>query len=162
MANNRFKFFSSIVMAIEIKETERNTLLVNGKELSQVNDSWVLMNPEHPLTNQEQIAVLNYLNKGELKPVPAVDVMNDVLAECRRQDEKWGADRDHTPAEWLMILGEEVGEVNRAALEHHFKNPAVTDLSHYRTELVQVAAVAVQMIKCHDRQAAKALKESYS
>ncbi len=47
-----------------------------------------------------------------------------------------------------MILGEEVGEANKAALEAKFGSKT---LAEYREELVQVAAVAVAMIQCLDR-----------
>ncbi|PJI53371.1 hypothetical protein CTI14_29520, partial [Methylobacterium radiotolerans] len=46
-------------------------------------------------------------------------VLEEVLEERLRQDAKWGV-QNHDPPTWLMILGEEVGEVNQAALEYHF------------------------------------------
>lgn len=45
-------------------------------------------------------------------------VLIDVRMERERQNRKWGA-QHHTPMEWLAILGEEVGEANKAALEAH-------------------------------------------
>jgi NTP pyrophosphatase (non-canonical NTP hydrolase) len=75
-------------------------------------------------------------------------VLGEVYAERKRQTDKWGV-QNHRPADYLMILGEEFGEVSRAALEHHFHGAA---LENYREELVQVAAVAVAMIECYDRQ----------
>ncbi len=89
-------------------------------------------------------------------------VLEEVRQERLRQDAKWGV-QNHDPATWLMILGEEVGEVNQAALEYHFhqfdkaapeRGPRTLD--DYRRELVQVAAVAVSMIECLDRQQAAA------
>lgn len=81
------------------------------------------------------------------------DVYNEVKAERYRQDEKWGANRTHHPLEWLAILGEEVGEVNEAALEAHFAGYDRTrGWSDYRNELIQVAAVAIAMVECHDRE----------
>ena len=80
-----------------------------------------------------------------------VSAMEDVFAEIReertKQDAKWG-EQNHAPADWLMILGEEVGEVNKAALEAKFGS---STLREYREELVQVAAVTVAMIECFDR-----------
>nr|BDD44993.1 hypothetical protein 12 [Spirochaetaceae bacterium] len=82
----------------------------------------------------------------------ATNVYDEVKAERRRQDEKWGADRTHHPLEWLAILGEEVGEVNQAALEAHFTGYDRTgSWGDYRKELIQVAAVAIAMVECHDR-----------
>ncbi|EKO51299.1 hypothetical protein LEP1GSC131_2064 [Leptospira kirschneri str. 200802841] len=51
-----------------------------------------------------------------------------------------------------MILGEEVGEVQKAALESYFRYEGKNhDYSEYRNELIQVAAVAISMIECFDR-----------
>ena len=78
-------------------------------------------------------------------------VLAEVCKERVTQDLKWG-EQNHSPAEWLMILGEEVGEANKGALEAHFSGYARTgDLSNYREELIQVAAVAVAAIESLDR-----------
>ena len=55
-----------------------------------------------------------------------------VHLERLSQDAKWG-EQNHTVQKWYMILGEEVGEVAKAILEH--------DSSQLGKELVQVAAV---------------------
>ena len=68
---------------------------------------------------------------------------DEVLVERERQDEEWG-EQNHYSFKWLAILGEEVGEANKAALE--------SKPDEYRAELIQVAAVAMAMIECHDRQ----------
>jgi NTP pyrophosphatase (non-canonical NTP hydrolase) len=78
-------------------------------------------------------------------------IFNEIKKERQQQDEKWG-EQNHHAIEWCAILGEEVGEVNKAALEAHFKGYKRTgNYSDYRTELIQVAAVAVAMIECLDR-----------
>ena len=78
-------------------------------------------------------------------------ILKEVLEERWHQDQKWG-EQNHPPADWLMILGEEVGEANKAALEAKFKGPGQNEtLKDYRAELVQVAAVAVAAIECLDR-----------
>lgn len=66
----------------------------------------------------------------------------EVSLERCRQDKKWG-EQNHHPFKYLAILGEEVGEANKAAIEGDWNN--------YRVELIQVAAVAVAMIQCFDR-----------
>ncbi|MCP4439623.1 MAG: hypothetical protein GY810_11830 [Aureispira sp.] len=76
-------------------------------------------------------------------------ILSQIQAERQRQLEKWG-EQNHSPIEWCAILGEEVGEVNKAALESHFKHPNA-DIEEYRKELVQVAAVAVAMLQSLDR-----------
>jgi NTP pyrophosphatase (non-canonical NTP hydrolase) len=71
-------------------------------------------------------------------------VINKIIAERKRQDEKWGSDRMLADYEWLTILVEEVGEVAKAMLEG---SPTVNE------ELVQVAAVAVAWLECMQRRA---------
>ena len=44
-------------------------------------------------------------------------ILNDVIAERTRQNEKWGWPRDHSHGKWLAILMEEIGEVAKALLE---------------------------------------------
>lgn len=68
--------------------------------------------------------------------------INDIIIERYAQDAKWG-EQNHYPAYWLAILGEEVGEANKAFLEN--------DVEGYRSELVQVAAVATAMVESIDR-----------
>lgn len=75
------------------------------------------------------------------------NILDEIKKERVKQDVKWG-EQNHAPADWLMILGEEVGEANKAALEAKFGSKT---LAEYREELVQVAAVAVAMIQCLDR-----------
>lgn len=84
------------------------------------------------------------------------EVLDEVKFEREFQDKKWGADRNHHPAEWLMILGEEVGEANKAALEANFTPENFNDTRYglyenCRKELIQVAAVACAMIESLDR-----------
>lgn len=66
----------------------------------------------------------------------------EVAAERDRQDRKWGAQRCHPPDRWIVILGEEFGEVCEARNDH--------DTAGYRAELIQVAAVALAAIEALD------------
>ena len=66
----------------------------------------------------------------------------EVSYEGDKQDVKWGEQQGHSDLLWNAILGEERGEVERAILEH--------DYDGLRTELVQVAAVAVCWIEALD------------
>lgn len=61
-----------------------------------------------------------------------------VLDERARQTEKWGDQTNRSLEEWMLILGEEVGELQKAILEHKFNQAPVADILE---ELVQVAAV---------------------
>ena len=71
-----------------------------------------------------------------------MNALESVVAERKRQDEKWGIQNHHFGV-WLTILGEEFGEACKAALE--FDGP------RYRCELVQTAAVACAAIEAYDR-----------
>jgi NTP pyrophosphatase (non-canonical NTP hydrolase) len=79
------------------------------------------------------------------------EAMRDIFKERMAQDAKWGV-QNHHPMEWLTILMEEVGEFSRAILINRWgaaegpPNP-----TKMREELVQVAAVALAMLECCDR-----------
>ena len=94
-------------------------------------------------------------------------ILDEIKAERQRQNEKWG-EQNHSVIEWQAILMEEVGEASKEAVDFHFQNPykdgrgelqEVSEndvvqrirLRNYRKELIQIAAVAVQMIECLDR-----------
>ena len=66
------------------------------------------------------------------------DVVSSILIERQNQDDKWG-EQNHDVYKWLAILGEEVGEANKAALED-----SRDDLIN---ELIQIGAVTVAMIE---------------
>lgn len=79
-------------------------------------------------------------------------ILSEVFDERNNQEYKWGQ-QNHSPSNWCMILGEEVGEVNKAALEYHFgekwgyKKKPHGILMEYRSELIQVCSGS----DCHDR-----------
>lgn len=73
-----------------------------------------------------------------------INAADEVLKERISQDARWG-EQNHTPDRWLAILMEEVGEMAKENLECR---PLL-----YRAELIQVAAVAVAMLECFDRNA---------
>jgi NTP pyrophosphatase (non-canonical NTP hydrolase) len=83
-----------------------------------------------------------------MKDHASTNAMFDVIGEMNRQDELWGADRNQHPFVWQAILGEEVGEVCQAILHDEFGG---SHAGTAREELVQVAAVALQMIEQYDR-----------
>ncbi len=74
-------------------------------------------------------------------------ILEQIRDERRRQDGLWGQ-QNHIPLIWLGILEEEVGEFAREALDHHFEGSGDKNL---RDELIQVAAVALAMLECCDR-----------
>lgn len=72
----------------------------------------------------------------------------DVLKERDRQEHLWG-EQNHTIFPWLAILQEEVGEMCHEAMAIYFDKQ--NRQKELRTELVQVAAVALSMLECLDR-----------
>jgi len=89
----------------------------------------------------------------------STDILIEVQHERKKQDEKWGV-QNHAPFAWLAILGEEVGEANKHALQAHFSGAYGNSdnaeyerqqLIEYRKELIQIAAVAAAMIESIDR-----------
>ncbi len=75
------------------------------------------------------------------------NVIELVRAERERQNKKWG-EQNHDDYRWLAILTEEVGELAEAILHNEFGGHAA---GNTQTELVHVAAVAIQWLECMDR-----------
>lgn len=75
--------------------------------------------------------------------------LHSVIKEMYLQDAKWGADRNHHDFVWNAILTEEVGEFAEAILHAEFGGAKSLNR---RLEAVQIAAVALQIIECLDRQ----------
>lgn len=76
------------------------------------------------------------------------DVLLEVLEERRRQEKKWGQ-QNHGAGYWALVLGEEVGEACKSALDNF--TGETEDAQTVRRELIQVAAVAVNWIEAIDR-----------
>lgn len=76
-----------------------------------------------------------------------VAVLEEVGFERAAQNAKWG-EQNHDDFIWSAILGEEVGEVCKAALHDRFGGE---EAGGQREELLQVAAVAIAWVECIDR-----------
>ena len=74
-------------------------------------------------------------------------VFDIIGVEREFQNKKWG-EQNHDDYKWLAILTEEVGELAEAILHDEFDGHAK---GHAYTELLHVAAVAVQWLECMDR-----------
>ena len=74
-------------------------------------------------------------------------VLDEILIERHRQDEKWG-EQNHDDYRWLAIITEEVGELAQAILHDEFGGHAAGTT---RAELTHVAAVAIQWLECFER-----------
>ena len=81
-----------------------------------------------------------------------VDVLKEVTRERLAQEEKWGQ-QNHGDFEWMTILGEEYGEACQAALKSspHMGEYSVIYRLQLRTELIQIAAVAIGHVEAIDR-----------
>lgn len=82
-----------------------------------------------------------------------LEVMEDVKKERLRQFWLWG-NQKHDWAEWLPILGEEFGEVCQAIGGEVFGEQKETDADNLYEELIQLAAVAIQMAELYRIKAA--------
>ena len=89
-------------------------------------------------------------------------ILDNIQKERQRQTEKWGEQNNSYP-KWISILTEEVGESAKEANDYEYlldniNNPTFDSvllnqtLINLREELVQVAAVAVQIIEKIDKQ----------
>ena len=74
--------------------------------------------------------------------------LTDILNERDRQEKIWG-EQNHDPFIYSAILVEEVGEFCQAALHTRFGGTKGDGL---REEAVQVAAVALAIVECLDRE----------
>lgn len=88
------------------------------------------------------------MNNTDIIPPQRVDIFLEVNQERKRQQAKWGI-QNHDIATWCLILGEEAGEVQKAALEHLTQGK---DIAPFRDELIQTAAVAFQILEWFDKQ----------
>ena len=75
-----------------------------------------------------------------------VDIYDEIKAERVRQDEKCGEDRNLPPEYWSGYLLLKLYKVEDATANN---TPPPND---YRTEMVQVASLAVEAIESYDRQ----------
>lgn len=80
-----------------------------------------------------------------------VSVLHRIITERQRQDQKWGL-QNHSPAWWMVILMEEVGEAARAVFEVGEQGKVGQS---YADEMTQVAAVAVAALENYLRDAEK-------
>lgn len=69
--------------------------------------------------------------------------IDSILEERQRQNQRWGV-QNHNMVIWSAILAEECGEFSEAALHTMFGGKCKGNL---RNELVQVAAVALQILE---------------
>lgn len=76
-------------------------------------------------------------------------IIDDVIAERKRQDEKWG-EQNHFAERWATIIGEEYGEMCKAINEFSFNPTPETEQDIY-TEAIQTMASCMAMLECMER-----------
>lgn len=76
-------------------------------------------------------------------------IIEKVLEERKRQDEKWGV-QDHCTPVWATIIGEEYGEMCQAINEFGFNPTRKTEEAIY-TEAIQTIASCMAMLECLER-----------
>lgn len=76
-------------------------------------------------------------------------IIEKVLDERKRQDEKWGV-QDHSAPVWATIIGEEYGEMCKAINEYGFSPTRKTEDEIY-TEAIQTMASCMAMLECIER-----------
>ena len=90
-------------------------------------------------------------------------IIFDIEQELKAQDAKWGTNRRKPMAEWVVILGEEFGEVCNAIMEDETWEAD----EHTYEEIVQVVSVGIQMLKdvritVSDRKISRYMKDVYN
>lgn len=76
-------------------------------------------------------------------------IIDDVLAERKRQDEKWG-EQNHGAYTWMSIIGEEYGEMCKAVNEFGF-NPTPKTKQDIYIEAIQTIASCMAMLEYMER-----------
>ncbi len=83
-------------------------------------------------------------------PSPQRRAMMEIAKERNLQIDKWGAEQSHSPAEWMLILMEEMGELAEAILKHGGDTEDMLTRQG-KDELRQVAAVAIAWLEDRNR-----------
>lgn len=73
----------------------------------------------------------------------ACNAIEAIIAERKRQNDKWG-EQNHDAGTWALILLEEIGEWAKAELHKRFGGP---DAGNDKTEIIHSAAVAMQILE---------------
>jgi hypothetical protein len=83
------------------------------------------------------------ITDGQLKSLPQLIFL--VEDENRLQLQKWGI-ATHSPFAWATILGEEMGEVNKAILESEYGSGSKLQVAR---EAIQVATIALKIAEMY-------------
>lgn len=81
----------------------------------------------------------------DLELVNSKEIFSNVIVESHRQVRKWGV-QNVTPAEWMLYLTEEVGELAEAIAEREYRTG--TSGAVYK-EAIQVATLALKLAEMY-------------
>lgn len=99
---------------------------------------------------EDAILALKKLKKcREVYDAAKRKIIDDVIDERERQDEKWG-EQNHFTERWATIIGEEYGEMCEAINEFRF-NPTLETEEDIYTETIQTMASCMAMLECMER-----------
>lgn len=145
-----------VVVATCDKHQNNYLIRVEDMTLHEVGDDscihFVRLRYEEPISDEDKSLDVSCISVARELPSPpsgcgSIKALCDVLTEMVHQNEKWG-EQNHDPFVYQNILMEEVGEMSQAALKTKFENG---DKDKIREEAVQVAAVALAIVECLDR-----------
>lgn len=154
----RFRRWGKFKTRIDLEILRRRFDMETGKSKFKIGDVVRLRSDSQDMTvrgfgvNPPQVSTVCYSNgtfvisyyeedvlvmvKPLEEKVKAVTVYDLIFEERERIVEKWGV-QEHSAAEWLVVLMEEVGEASQALLQGRIEDA--------KTELIQCAAVIVSM-----------------
>jgi hypothetical protein len=89
------------------------------------------------------------------------DSLPSIYWEVRREQQKTEVrfgEQNHSPADWMLVVGEEFGEAQKELVEillFPSESNRRRRLHNYRAELIQLANVVVKAIESYDRNEGK-------
>jgi NTP pyrophosphatase (non-canonical NTP hydrolase) len=140
-AENRHSFFIRRLKELGVYGPDSDYGGIIGKAIEELSAKFAEQG-HSGMSAEVTMALFEQLMREYCGLTPMAPEFWFVLAERKRQDEKWGR-QDHGPDMWLPILAEELGEVAKAILEG--------DPGDYRKELIQIAAVAIAALEALGR-----------
>ncbi len=86
----------------------------------------------------------------DLMLVNKEELFDKVLMEHQRQISKWGV-QDRSPFEWLCYLTEEIGELNQAVAEYHYRNGSKEEVVKEAIQSITLCLKIAEMFMFQDK-----------
>ena len=109
----------------------------------------ICMNPFHALEEFNSYRSIGTVEECRAYGKSKTRIIDKVIAERNRQDEKWG-EQNHFPERWATIIGEEYGEMCKAINEFGFDHTPETEQEIFN-EAIQTIASCMAMLECMER-----------